>query len=374
MTFFHLFKYRIKNLVRYTSVSFWTLFFPIILGTLFYLGFGNLMDDSDIEFAPIKIAVVTEEENTTFSTVLNEMEDMFDAKEMTKDEAFSLLESKDIEGIIYVCNKPYMEVLAEGINQTIMKSFLDEYLKQEHIIKTVIRTNPEQLQSTLATLNSSDSYVTEKKLYSSETNTYTQYFYALIAMSCLFGSFLGLQSAIDLQANMSNLGMRREISSTYKICAVLSDVLAAFTFDIFCVVVQICYLAYVLGVNLGDNVLGITLIAIVGSLVGITFGTFIGSVFTCSFNTKLGVTLSVSMFCCFISDLMISGLKYFIEQKMPIINRINPAALITDSMHTLNMYGYCPRLYINLISLIAIALLFIVISGFALRRRSYEHI
>ena len=38
----YLFKYRFLQTIRNVGNMFWGLFFPIILGTLFYIAFGNL--------------------------------------------------------------------------------------------------------------------------------------------------------------------------------------------------------------------------------------------------------------------------------------------------------------------------------------------
>ena len=59
--FFHLYKYRLLKLIRTKELFFWSMIFPIFLGTLFYLCLGNFMNGFE-SFKVIPVAVV--EENT----------------------------------------------------------------------------------------------------------------------------------------------------------------------------------------------------------------------------------------------------------------------------------------------------------------------
>ena len=70
--FFHLYKTRIKCLAKDKSLLFWSLFYPMILGTLFFASFGNSMDLQE-NFKTIPVALVSESNDTTeFSKILRE--------------------------------------------------------------------------------------------------------------------------------------------------------------------------------------------------------------------------------------------------------------------------------------------------------------
>lgn len=70
--FGHVFKNTFKVLLRQRALVFWSLFFPIILGLLFKLAFGNLNDQLKLD--PINVLVnedLYEDENIkSFLTVL----------------------------------------------------------------------------------------------------------------------------------------------------------------------------------------------------------------------------------------------------------------------------------------------------------------
>ena len=73
------------------------------------------------------------------------------------------------------------------------------------------------------------------------------YFYALIAMSCLYGSFWGMRNTTEIQADLSALGARRSIAPTHKLKAVSSDILAALVIHFSEILITVGYIAFVLG-------------------------------------------------------------------------------------------------------------------------------
>ena len=55
--FWHLYKYYFKASIRNKSAIFWCFAFPLILASLFYFGFGNLLNDSE-ELKAVPVAIV----------------------------------------------------------------------------------------------------------------------------------------------------------------------------------------------------------------------------------------------------------------------------------------------------------------------------
>ena len=69
---FHLVKYSIIWKVKNFNIFFWPFIFPIILGTLFYIAFGNV---KEADFETIPAAVVEEtEDSRVFLGFLEEQE------------------------------------------------------------------------------------------------------------------------------------------------------------------------------------------------------------------------------------------------------------------------------------------------------------
>lgn len=104
-----------------------------------------------------------------------------------------------------------------------------------------------------------------------------QFFYALIAMACFYGCFIGFGSAIPLQANLSSLAARRTVTPTHKLKIVLSEQISAFFLGYLDVIILILYLRYILRLDFQGNMTPMLLITFLGCLIGVSLGFFVGS-------------------------------------------------------------------------------------------------
>ena len=134
------------------------------------------------------------------------------------------------------------------------------------------------------------------------------------------------------------------------------------------------YTIFVLKINYDSNIWYIVLLAIVGSIAGLSLGVFIASIFKVNENAKSGILIAITMFYSFLSGMMGITMKYVIDKNIPIINKINPAALITDGFYSLYYYDTLNRYFFNVISLILYSFILLSISSIVLRRQKYDSI
>ena len=369
--FFHNFKYSLKNAFRQKEFLFWILAFPIILGTFFYVAF-NSMYEKESMFNKIPVAIVENTENTAFKEVIKELssgEDaMFDSKFTDSQTALDMLKTNDISGIINVDSELSLTVSNDGIKQTIIKSFLDQYQIRESIITDTVNNNPQNLQSVIDAMSQEINCNESLSLSNGNMDTYIQYFYNLIAMAAFFGSISGLYIAINNQGNLSAIAARKCISPTNKLTSITASLLASFVAQVVCVSIGITYILFILKVDMGDKIPMVYLSGAVGSLTGVTMGFFIGSFGRLNQNMKMAISMSVTMLSCFLSGLMIGNMKSVIEMYVPIVNRINPAALISDLFYCLNIYNDYRRYTEKFVTLLILSVVF-TIGGFLLTRR-----
>ena len=369
--FFHNFKYSLKNAFRQKEFLFWILAFPIILGTFFYVAF-NSMYEKESMFNKIPVAIVENTENTAFKEVIKELssgEDaMFDSKFTDSQTALDMLKTNDISGIINVDSELSLTVSNDGIKQTIIKSFLDQYQIRESIITDTVNNNPQNLQSVIDAMSQEINCNESLSLSNGNMDTYIQYFYNLIAMAAFFGSISGLYIAINNQGNLSAIAARKCISPTNKLTSITASLLASFVAQVVCVSIGISYILFILKVDMGDKIPMVYLSGAVGSLTGVTMGFFIGSFGRLNQNVKMAISMSVTMLSCFLSGLMIGNMKSVIEMYVPIVNRINPAALISDLFYCLNIYNDYRRYTEKFVTLLILSVVF-TIGGFLLTRR-----
>ena len=199
-------------------------------------------------------------------------------------------------------------------------------------------------------------------------------FYTLIAMTCLYGGMLSMVSINQILANMSNKGKRIAVSPTKKSIIILSSLLASYIVQLIGLVILFLYTLFVLGVDYGSNTGLIMLLAIIGSFAGLALGTFVGTIFKANENTKTGILIALTMLWCYLSGMMGITMKYIVDKNVPIVNKINPASMITDGFYSLYYYDKLDRYWFNIASLLIFALILVVISFFSLRRQKYDSI
>ena len=106
----------------------------------------------------------------------------------------------------------------------------------------------------------------------------------------------------------------------------------------------------------------------VSCMAGTSLGFSLGSIGRAAENTKISVTIAFVMLCCFLSGLMVDNMRMYVEKYCPIINRINPAARISDCFYSLIAYDDLNRYIGNIITLLIFSAIF-CFAGFLLTRR-----
>ena len=380
--FRHLFINKLRILLRDKALLFWTFAFPFILGTFFYLALGNI--NKSIELKVIPIAIVNNEyykEDKILSEVIDSLSKegeykLFDTKYTDLEEAKNLLNNSKIDGYILLNenSNPKMVVKGTGINQTIIKSVLDECYQMESVAIKMIDYNPEILYNgILNNLYSNKEYVVDD---SREHIDFTvNYFFTLIATTCLYGSLIGLEVIKKSEANLSKEGARMCMSPVHKLKFILSGLLAGYIIQLMAVGALYLYLIFVLKINFGNQVLPMIIISMAGCLAGTSVGTFVGVSNRKSEDFKTGILISVTMACCFLSGMMgmISTKVYFVE-KFPLITKINPISMISDGLYSLFAYDNLNVYYSCLISILIFSLVFVALSFIFIRRKKYDSI
>lgn len=380
--FLHNYIYRLKCIVRDRQMMFWTLLFPIILATLFNLSLSNISGAE--KFSKIKIAVVNNAEyvkNADFKTALLSVSSpdksggkssLFDVKYTSKEEADKLLENKKIEGYIYFDNGIKLIVRESGLNQTIIKDFLDDFKQTSSTVGTIISKNPSAMQNgLLKSVSNRIDYIKEVSASKSAPDNIVNYFYALIAMSCLYGGFWGLKEVVSIQANQSPQGARVNMAPTSKLKVFLVSMLAAATVQQTEIFALLGYLILILKVNFGSQLGYVVLTSIIGTITGVTFGACISSIVKKGEGIKTGIFIGSTMAMSFLSGLMVGNMKYIINENIPILGYLNPANLITDCFYSLYYYNTHMQFYTDLILLCAFSAVFSIITYFVLRRQKY---
>ncbi|EOS80393.1 hypothetical protein C817_01668 [Dorea sp. 5-2] len=378
----HLFRYRFVQTIRNSSNMFWALLFPIILGTLFYLSFGSagLESTGESRWDKIKVAVVKDtdpsENAQAFEGFLTQMDgETLDIQDIsTESEALSALNEETISGIFYVRDTPSLTVAKNGLNESILTSVLESYNQNAAMFREIAMTHPEKLPDALDAMNDYRNTTAEVSLGGKDLNPNVQYFFALVAYACLSGAFLGVQSSIDGQANISALGARRSITPTHKLTLILIDMTVLFIIHFFNILILCLYITHVLGISLGNDVGALLLVDFMGSMIGVCLGVAIGCLARISYGMKIGVCVLFTLFPGFLAGLMFGNMKNIIELHCPIINRINPAAVLSDAFYCMGIYNDMERFTRCLVILAVMSTLLLTVAFLGIRRERYDSI
>ena len=372
----HLLKYNLKVKLKNFGMTFWPLAFPLILGTLFYFAFGNI---SDADFQTVPVAVVEEAHaDQVFLAFLDQIEGgedkLLSVEKMTDEQAQEKLEAIKVSGIYYVGTEPSLTVASSGIEESILQSVLSSYENTRSTVRNMLKIHPEGIFDGLRAMLRQQNSVQELSLGGRTIDGNVQFFYALIAMGCLYGCFIGFGAAISLQANLTALAVRRCVTPTHKLKLVLSEQIVSFFLGYVDVVILLLYLRYVLKLDFQGQMGRMLVICFLGSLIGVSMGIFVGSLGKMKEGVKIGIILGISMVCSFLAGLMNNTMKDIVEKHAPFINRINPAALISDAFYCINVYDDPARYHRSLITLAVMGVVLVTASFLLIRRERYDSI
>jgi ABC-2 type transport system permease protein len=378
MMMFQLYKARLKCLVRSKENIFWSYLFPILLATCFYFTFGNLWTFEDYE--SISIAYVSEGgQDDALKMAMEEAHTengtpLFVVNYTSEKEASKLLEDNEIEAYILGDSDPKLYIKNNGLNETIIKSFLDSYRRTSITVQTILNNNPKALEEGLLDdLMEAETFVYEVD-NGKRPDVMLIYFYSLLAYTCLFASGWGLDEVINIQANQSHRGARVSVSPVHKMKLFLSNMLAAITAQAGGITLLFIYLYNILKIDFGDSLFPVIVTCMVGSFTGLALGAMVGALGKGKVESKEAIVTAIVLGSSFLTGMMIVNIKYIICKFAPFLNYINPAALITDALYSLYYYDSLHLFYINIGILSGLTVVFGFIAFLGIRRKTYASI
>ena len=352
--------------------------FPIVLATLFKLAFASL-STSEV-FKTIDIAVVSNqyfENNAGLGGAIEQVskdgtDKLFNVTYTSEKNAEELLNNSKIEGYIYLDPEINLVVKSQGLKQTVIKTFLDDYKGSSSAIGSIIAANPKGDPANLVKdVTTFKEYTKEISPSRGAPNTTLNYFYALIAMTCLYGGFSGLKEITDIQGDLSKRAARINMAPVHKMKMLIYSLSAAFLIQFTEILIVLGYLHFALKVDFGNQLPYILLLCFVGCGTGLFFGTMISALIKKSEGIKVGILIGGTMTASFLAGMMNTNIKYVLEKSMPILSYINPVALISDGFYSLYYYNNHQRFFINISILVLLSIVFCLITYSIIRRQKY---
>lgn len=353
----------------------------------------DTIDSTDISvdtFSPSKAV------HSLFDALSAPGEDQFlEVTYATEDEAMLLLENKEVYGIITAELPEFSdfagamvtdslpnallslqissEMNSDPLYQSILGAFVEQFNMEYSAIVSTFLTHPENLSDMMNDLSDSTetNYLTKESLGADTLDESLTYFFNLLAMTCLYSAMIGSNIAIRNQANLSALGARRNVSPVHRLISILGELSAALILEFGILLLTLAYLILILNVNFGTQLGLVALTTFCGCLTGISLGFMIGCIGRFSKEAKFGILMAVIMIGCFLSGLMVGNMRMYVENACPLINRINPAALISDALYSLIIYPSHTRFFSNVAGLLLLSALFCLCGFTMVRRKKY---
>ncbi|MBX8936462.1 ABC transporter permease [Enterococcus gilvus] len=377
--FVRLFIYRLRVLLRNRSLLFWTFAFPVVLGLLFNLAFGNLDEITALETSNVGIVSTDQDKAKQFEAVLKEIKNddevIFKSKELTKKEAQKQLSDDKISGYFEIDAKNIeLFVSKSGTQQTVLKELLNQYLQNTDKVETLMASGAVQPQAISQALVQKN-YVKDGN-GTGNFNLKSFYFFTLVGMTVMYGFMWGLRNANDQQANQSPEGLRLCLIPRNKLLVSFANMLASLVLFFVQVTFILMFYRFVYQVEFGDHWNYILLVCALGAFTTISFGTLIGNALSkVDFQQKISIGISISMIMSFLAGMMGSqSIKYWIDVHVPLLGRINIVNLISESLYQLFYYQSLNTFYLNLLWLAGFGVLFILLNYSFERKVQYDHL
>lgn len=390
--FLHNFKYTFKVLLKKKSIIFWTIMWPLLLGTMFQLAFANISDSEKLDTINLGVVDNNEfKEDAVISSTLKVMGDkdnesyLFDITYGDEEKINNLLEDKKIDGYILKDDNTKVIIKENGINQTIIKYVVDEIYEYQELATTIIENNVQNeimsgknpdtnkiYNDVMTDLNTDKTYLNE--LSKSNVDYIVIEFYTLIAMAALFGAMITSEVVSNYLANINKKGARVTLAPASRLTILLGGLLASFIVQAVSMIILLAYTTMVLDVDFGSRFELVVLLSFVGSLTGSAFGLVTGSMTFKNENARTGIVTAVTMLGCFFAGMMGVTMKYMIDKNIPFLNLINPANMITDGFYALYYYDTLDRYWFNICSLLVLSFILIIIAYILMRRKKYDSI
>lgn len=342
--------YQGKNRYRDKSFLFWTLIYPLIMAIFFYTAFNGLID---IELESIDIGIKSE---NPIGFILEEIE-LLNVHKISEDEINEKLENEEIQG--FIDNDLNLLVSKSGINQTIIKEIIDQ-IKQMGELNVPI----EKFDFTI-------DYVLDRN---QKADAIIIIFYSLIAMVSTYGIFPGIETVSLIQANLTNVGKRINVTPLKKNDFLLAGVIVSLILNLLSNGILLIFIKYILKIDLFTEIRYSAIFIIIGNLFGVALGMLIGASNKQSGNVKTILGIMITLVLSFFSGMMSPDIKILIDKKIPLIGKINPISIITNNLYKINLLKNTQNVNQGIIILSIYCITLIFISYGFLRRKTYDSI
>lgn len=405
----HLISCNIKVLVSNKALVFWTLAFPILLGILFKMAFGDIINQESFDTVPVAVVNSQTYQDSPFKAAFEELsapdssgitgaeKPVLKVQNVgTLEEGKQLLSDEKVSGVVEVTGMPVpgtdekpdakLTISANGMDQSILKIVLDEIIQRVGMIAKLADaevgaqissgTPPESIdagqitQAVQRNLEASGFVLNDRSPKS--LDLIMAEFFSLVAMAALYGGMFSMTVMNNAQPPLGVIGRRVAVAPTRKAKLIGSGIISSYLVQLVGLILLLAVCHFIFGIDFGQNWALTFLLTTVGALVGLSFGTAISTLVPGGENMKIGVLIGLTMMGSVMAGMMGGGMRYMIDQSVPLMNKVNPVALITDGFYNLFYHPGFEGFWLDVLLLLGISVLLLGASLLVLRRQRYD--
>lgn len=416
--FKHLLFYNIKIITRNKEGLLWGLLFPLVYGLIYMFAFQGIAQETT-QFDAIPVAIVyqgsVEEQASAEELMENistegsiEGEDIVESDELTSGEVETsdypilAIETADIETALgYLTDGLISQAIytnydengqlnfefevapaATGdINSSIVYSIL-QYFASSTNAYTLLYENIgsladptaalEDIELRLSEIDSDQEFIVASN-EATGVSSYSNFYYVALAYICIFFMSLGINLILNNEAKYSITALRETVTPSKKIMRFFV-MLINWTIPALLVVYFLLGIYQLNDVPLGGEFGRIMGLMTIGPITGILLGSALAATFKVHEDVITSISIIVPLIFGALSGMMSNDVKVWIVNNVPILNKINPVALINDAFYYLNAYPTYQQFNQNISILIAISFVCLVVTLIGIRRTDYENL
>ena len=370
----------VKSILRKKAFYLWNLLFPLVFSIVLFVIVNNLGNVE--QFHTISVGFVAKDKGMEYEQLLEVLMKkrsingmmVFQVKECALEEGMALFNEEKVDGLIVLEDGIKLHMNQNGMNQSILKSYLEQYQQLVSINFSENKENGETISwDIIRDVILSDTFI-EQEMEKVAWDNSMLYFFTLIGMSCLLTLELGFILGDYVLPNQSVLAARLRCSCISRYKYFIAGLFASFTMAFCALVILMLFIRYGLGYDIPlDNSL-IWSILIFGILFGILFGYIICAFLKEKRHWKNTIAMAIITIFSFLAGIVRMDVKYYIKQNYEIFTYINPVNLISDAFYHLLYLKSYSMLIQDAFILFFIVILTLLGALILTGRRAYDHI
>ena len=341
-------KYQLINNLREPSFMFWTIFYPLLMALMFYTAFQGLIKPEPMEI-PVAVEI-----GSPAAQVFRGIE-ILKPVETDAVEGLRLLSEQKVTG--FVAADLTVRVRESGIKETVLASIVSQMVQME------------ALKVPYSSYDFSASYI---QAAPARYNPFLIPFYSLIGMVSLYSVYMGLELSRILQADQSMEALRLNVVPLRKKDFLLGTWFIALIINLVSNILLLLFMKYLLQLDLIRDPLKTLAVLLFANILGTVLGLFIGGFSRISYGAKNGLVIGLTLLMSFAAGMMSPDIKILIEDRMPLLNALNPVSIVTTQLYRINYLDAVDTLPAALAILAAMALALALGSIALLRRKTYD--